>query len=133
MTDTLTLLTTCVLPGCPYPVALAGDVCEECLAVFGPMLQETDRPPLTAEQIEARDRGTADMYRLMAHVAAKMEAEAEAAAAAGVLALEDLPEPEPVDTRERKRNQTCWLCEERRTCTRTDSGWECDTCIEVRG
>ncbi|MFY2787430.1 hypothetical protein [Rhodococcus sp. MALMAid1271] len=28
----------------------------------------------------------------------------------------------------RKRNQICWLCEERRTCTSTAGRWECSNC-----
>lgn len=28
----------------------------------------------------------------------------------------------------RKRNQICWLCEERRTCTSTAERWECADC-----
>lgn len=33
---------------------------------------------------------------------------------------------------ERKANQRCWLCEERRTCTKQAHGWECDVCLKIR-
>lgn len=33
---------------------------------------------------------------------------------------------------ERKANQRCWMCEQRRTCTKQTHGWECDTCREIR-
>lgn len=36
---------------------------------------------------------------------------------------------------ERKQNQRCWMCTERRTCTRVRVGaqdrWECDPCQAV--
>jgi hypothetical protein len=34
---------------------------------------------------------------------------------------------------ERRANQRCWLCEERRTCIRTAAGWECPRCAAVTG
>jgi hypothetical protein len=38
----------------------------------------------------------------------------------------------PTRQTERKQNQTCWLCEQRRTCTQADHGWECDDCRQVQ-
>jgi len=35
------------------------------------------------------------------------------------------------DGREPKRNQLCWLCEQRRTCTKQPGGWECEACRGV--
>lgn len=32
---------------------------------------------------------------------------------------------------ERKANQRCWMCEQRRTCTRQPAGWECDLCLQI--
>lgn len=57
-----TLLPDCVLPGCRQPVAVVGEPCDGCRAAFGGMLQPTDRPPLTAHQIEARDRTVEHAY-----------------------------------------------------------------------
>lgn len=30
-----------------------------------------------------------------------------------------------------KPGQTCWLCEQRRTCTLTAGQWECATCVDI--
>ena len=54
MTAQLTL-PTCVLPGCPNPVGTAGETCGECARSFSGYLRPTDRPLMTAEQIEERD------------------------------------------------------------------------------
>jgi hypothetical protein len=43
-----------------------------------------------------------------------------------------LPTPKPPEEPERKANQRCWMCEERRTCTKQANGWECDACREIR-
>jgi len=40
------------------------------------------------------------------------------------------PAPEPTEP-ETRRNQRCWICEERHTCTRTPQGWECPTCQTI--
>jgi hypothetical protein len=50
-----TPMTDCVIPGCFNPVWTAGDTCTECVNVFGSMLRPTATPPLTEEQIRARD------------------------------------------------------------------------------
>lgn len=110
----LSLFPTCVLPGCTQMVPETGGVCDECVEVFGECLAFGDGPGMTEEQIEARDKGTAELYRAMREIAAN-----------------PIPEPRPEPELERKRNQTCWLCEERRTCTQMPMGWECDTCKEI--
>lgn len=42
-------------------------------------------------------------------------------------------DPAPVSAAgpETRRNQRCWICEERHTCTRTPQGWECPTCRTI--
>lgn len=60
--------------------------------------------PLTAEQIAERDAAVAEV----------------------------LTSRRPVVVEVRRRGQTCWLCVERRTCTQTPHGWECDRCRAVR-
>jgi len=57
------LVPSCVLPGCVNLVAAWGDACSECRAVFGPMLRETSGPPLTADEIAARDSDVRHAYR----------------------------------------------------------------------
>ncbi|MCJ0894396.1 MULTISPECIES: hypothetical protein [unclassified Rhodococcus (in: high G+C Gram-positive bacteria)] len=105
-----TLFDDCALPGCATPVAVPGDVCQSCLVAFGDMLNvRTDGPAHDPERVRAelaaRDASTRDQYR----------AQAATVAAA-----------QQVSTR--KRNQICWLCDERRTCTATDGRWECADC-----
>lgn len=105
-----TLFTSCALPGCAVPVATPGDVCQSCRAAFGDMLNvRTNGPAGDPEQVRAdlaaRDASTREQYR----------AQAATVAAA-----------QQVSTR--KRNQICWLCEERRTCISTDGRWECADC-----
>lgn len=105
-----TLFTCCALPGCAVPVATPGDVCASCRVAFGDMLNvRTDGPSGEPEQVRAdlaaRDVSTREQYR----------AQAATVAAA-----------QQVSTR--KRNQICWLCEERRTCTATGGRWECADC-----
>jgi hypothetical protein len=69
----------------------------------------TDGPSRDPEQVRAdlaaRDASTRDHYR---------------AQAATVAAAQQVSP--------RKRNQSCWLCEERRTCTSTAGRWECADC-----
>lgn len=105
-----TLFDDCALPGCAVPVATPGDVCQSCRAAFGDMLNvRTDGLARDPEQVRAdlaaRDASTREQYR----------AQAATVAAA-----------QQVSTR--KRNQICWLCEERRTCTSTAGRWECADC-----
>ena len=105
-----TLFDDCALPGCGAPVVTPGDVCQSCRVAFEDMLNvRTDGPDLDPEQVRAdlaaRDASTRDQYR----------AQAATVAAA-----------QQVSTR--KRNQICWLCEERRTCTSTAGRWECADC-----
>lgn len=104
-------LPTCVLPGCRNLVSGWGRVCPGCVADFGPYLEPADRPQLTQEQIHDRD---------------------DAVRAANSRMLNPAPAsgPEP-EAPERKRNQLCWLCEQRRTCTPAEQGWECDECRTV--
>lgn len=55
---TAALFTTCALPGCPVPVVTPGDVCDGCLAAFGPMLRPADSdtdPDVIAAELAARD------------------------------------------------------------------------------
>ncbi|NKS66379.1 hypothetical protein GS461_09835 [Rhodococcus hoagii] len=56
------LLPDCVLPGCRHPVTEVGQPCGGCLAAFGHMLQPTNRPALTADEIEERDRTVEQAY-----------------------------------------------------------------------
>jgi hypothetical protein len=53
----------CVIPGCDRPSGHPGVPCAQCVADFGGHLRPADGPPLTAEQVAARDVAVADAYR----------------------------------------------------------------------
>ena len=99
-----TLLPECVLPGCTEPVVYVGDACPGCIEAFVAMLVQRSGAPMTPESIEARDADVRASY-------AAMRA--------------------PSTETDRKQNQRCWLCDERRTCTRVGGRWECHECLEV--
>ncbi|GAA1083184.1 hypothetical protein [Tsukamurella spumae] len=112
--DELELFARCVLPGCQNPVTGQGEPCSSCREAFGELLAH--RPggePLSAAAQRARDSAARAAYRVS-------QATAEA------------PRPRGPAEAERKRNQTCWLCTERRTCTSVAGRWECDTCRAIR-
>lgn len=126
------LFAECIIPGCTQPVTHELTPCQTCRTIFGPMLQEADRPPsYTAADLAERDAGTAAAYRMMRALPTAAQhndldtergrrtAEHEKAAA------QERGEAE-------KANQTCWLCEERRTCLLRPQGWECRQCREIR-
>ncbi len=108
--DPTALLASCVLPGCSTLVAQAGEACDGCRTAFGEMLVLTDRPAMTAEDIDRRDievtQAYLDQQALTKHIARDAEGEVRA-------------------------NQICWLCTERHRCTRVDGRWECAECQGV--
>jgi hypothetical protein len=106
-------LPSCALPGCRVVVAEPGDVCPGCRAAFGDYLAPVERDPeVTAEEVAARYSARDDVVR---------------AVYAARQALTNAPVAGP----ETRRNQRCWICEERHTCTRTPQGWECPTCQTI--
>jgi hypothetical protein len=114
----------CILPGCGNAAAEQGMPCDDCAAAFGTHLRQTDGPRMSAEERARRDTETQATYAAL--FAGGDPAHVEAAG--GRSAPADRPAPEP----ERKANQRCWMCEERRTCTKQAHGWECDACREIR-
>ena len=100
----------CPLPGCDNPVTDPREICGPCQAAFGDMLRPVDEPTQTAEQfaaaITARDEQVAAIHAERREIAVANEPEW-------------------------KRNQLCWVCDQRRTC-RLDSesrnGWICREC-----
>lgn len=114
------LFAECALPGCRLPVDVPGSPCPECLVLFdgsagGWTIQAGEGAGETAEQVAERKAAT---------LAAQM---GQVAAARAHLAAARAVSREP----ERKQNQTCWMCEERRTCTKARRGWECDRCVLI--
>ena len=101
------LFAACVLPGCTNLVEVVGQPCADCVAAFGGMLRATGRERDAAQiaaEIAERDAYVREAYQQQRAIAA---------------------------TPERKAMQVCWLCTERRTCTKVDSRWECDGCRET--
>lgn len=107
----------CVLPACANRVSEWGQACAPCLELFGDYLaQDPHGQLLSRQQIEDRDDRVSTVL---------VERRAmDAGPALAVVATRTVSVPQG----ERKRNQRCWLCEERRVCTMTAQGWECDTC-----
>lgn len=105
---TLALFPECTLPGCKNLVDEIGHPCADCLAAFGgdSLIQIRPGAPLTEDQIAERDAYVRDAYA----------AQRELRIAQGL---------------EAKRNQLCWLCQERHACTRQERGWECDACRRI--
>lgn len=103
-TGTLALLDECVLPGCTNPV-VGREPCADCQRAWGSRIRRR-RPSgelLPAAEIERRDQQVKSGL-------------AEINSATDAIG---------------RRNQTCWLCTERRTCTATAAGWECATCQNI--
>ncbi|MGN5240848.1 MULTISPECIES: hypothetical protein [unclassified Rhodococcus (in: high G+C Gram-positive bacteria)] len=111
---TESLFAVCILPGCTQPVADELTPCQTCRTLFGPMLQETDRPrTLTHADIEARDNHVRAIYR-----ARRLHTPAT-----------QTTDTEPTTTR--RANQWCWICEQRRICTQTPQRWEWRDCLQI--
>ncbi|MEO9330186.1 hypothetical protein [Gordonia aurantiaca] len=117
---TLELFPRCVLPGCINLVATQGHPCSECRTIFGDMLHH--RPggtPLTAHQQHERDADTLAAYK--ARLLVDPDPERRRYARNQASEAGEIPKP----------NQMCWLCEERRTCTKIAGRWECRTCQQI--
>ncbi|WP_280428657.1 hypothetical protein [Nocardia brasiliensis] len=118
--STLTLfdLTPChFFAACGHWVSDAasrGPVCLQCRRSFGEYLRPVTPPPVAeADPAPPAPLTTAQRFEI------------------AVAALRHRPpHPVPEQEQEVKRNQICWLCEDRRTCKRTPNGWECADCHE---
>ncbi|MGW0021599.1 hypothetical protein ACWDUD_25065 [Rhodococcus sp. NPDC003382] len=126
------LFAECIIPGCKQPVADELTPCDTCRTIFGPMLQEHDRPPsYTAADLAERDAETAAAYRMMLGIRTAPE-DIDPESDRYRLAVKRERTAAQKRGEEEKPNQTCWLCEERRTCILRPRGWECRTCREIR-
>jgi hypothetical protein len=100
----LDLFTPCAIPTCETPVIESGEVCTGCLDAFGHMLQARSAAPCVSPQLDP------------AH-------------SAGISEQNRTSRTSSASTDELKRAQRwCWLCEERRTCTKVRGRWECRGC-----
>lgn len=107
----------CIVQGCKNPTDGEGQVCGDCQEAFaGYMVHNPGGQVSTAEEIAAGDAALQNAYM--------QQTVMEMAAAQHNTGNSGAPE--------RRRNQICWLCTERHTCTKEDMGWECEKCREVR-
>lgn len=111
----------CVLPACGNTAPAQDQPCSECAAAWGPFL----RPRLS-------ERSPADAQPILCHItdrsAAAGDLNATSIAVARAASAGNHPAMTAKPPNERKRNQRCWLCEEKHTCTKEPNGWECDHC-----
>ncbi|WP_051074016.1 hypothetical protein [Mycobacterium sp. JS623] len=112
----------CILPGCRNRADEQGMPCAQCAADFGDHLRQTDRPAMTAEAQAERDAQTHAAYAVLL---AGGDPARVAAVSGHPMVRDGKVGPE------RKANQRCWMCEQRRTCTRQAAGWECDVCLQI--
>lgn len=137
----LQLFSECLLPGCRNPLPETG-ICPLDAQLFDGSLagwtirRSTTGVAETVEEVSARKAAQlAGQARALTPPTPDADVDVDAFEAR-------TPQPEPargalassVDaapTPERKPNQRCWLCEERRACTRRPTGWECDRCLAI--
>ncbi|MCF3940704.1 hypothetical protein [Gordonia tangerina] len=101
---TIELFPRCALPGCANPTDAQGHPCSQCLRDFGGLLRHNPAgQALSATAEAARDR-----------LAGQRDTDIDA----GI---------------QGKPGQICWLCDQRRTCTRVADRWECRTCRHITG
>ncbi|MFC8181601.1 hypothetical protein ACFULT_22210 [Rhodococcus sp. NPDC057297] len=112
---TASLFEVCALPGCRYPVTHPADVCASCRTAFGSMLRQTTEPVRDPGEVAAELKQRDDVVRTRYRERTTTDVD------------EATSEPE------QRRSQICWLCTERRTCTRQSAGWECRDCAAVTG
>jgi hypothetical protein len=102
----LLLVAECCLPGCRRTAEQPGGPCGECVGLFD---------------------GSLGGWRIQEAAGVPETAEQVAERKAETRAAQ-----RKLEGPERKANQRCWICEERRTCVRAERGWKCRSCQEVR-
>lgn len=90
-----------------------GPVCGVCRTAFGSYLQPLPAAPEPDAAPAAASPETARWLTLLR--------------SAGPAT----PTSETPEAPQERQNQRCWLCEERRTCIRTEQGWECRACRTI--
>ncbi|WP_299577536.1 hypothetical protein [uncultured Williamsia sp.] len=110
------LFARCPLPGCSRFTDVQGQPCDDCRKAFGEMIAHTPGgAPLTAADQAARDAETLAAYS--GHTA--------------IIAAAVDQTGDDADEGVTRSNQLCWLCDQRRRCTRVDGRWECRDCATV--
>lgn len=118
---TESLFAECVFPGCTNPADAHGHPCPTCLRECGDYLvRRPDGTPMTADQQPERDNrardADADQWAILSPA---LTARADRA-----LNIEAGHQVKP--------GQTCWICEERRSCHRINGRWECRQCQQIQ-
>jgi hypothetical protein len=143
MTDTPSLFAECPLPGCINPVDDPRWPCGECEAALAGYIRPATQSR-TAEEVAAaladRDQAVAAIYaerRTMTPLpeptgAAPAAGPGPMAPAAGAGRAAAARDADP----EYRRNQLCWVCEERRSCRldpdrHPEVRWICKTCETI--
>lgn len=103
---TATLFETCVIPACNNPTVEVGRPCGQCIGDFS----------------------AAGFGPMLARIAAPGLTAEQIAERDQAMAATQRRMREP----ERRANQLCWICDERRTCTREHAGWECADCRGIQ-
>jgi hypothetical protein len=111
------LFPQCPMAGCRNMVGDPRHPCPDCTALFGPYLRPAESAVSAEEFTALTAAADARVAKVMAQRAAMPPAAAPAAAGP-----------------ERRRNQLCWCCGQRRTCRRdtaTRNGWICQDCEAI--
>jgi len=143
MNDTLSLFAKCPLPGCPNLVDDPRWPCGECETALAGYIRPSPQPVSLEEataMLAARDQDVAAIYaerRALTPLpgtagpalAARPDPQAPPEAV-------HLPAADPDPGPEYKRNQLCWVCEERRMCRPDpdrlpEARWICRTCEQI--
>ena len=111
----VSLFEVCALPGCRYPVTDPAEACASCRTAFGPMQRQTSQPVRDPVEVAAELKQRDDV--VVARYRERTTPDVDEAARGP----------------EQRRSQICWMCTERRTCTRQSAGGECRDCAAVTG
>lgn len=112
MTAASASLPPCPVAGCENRTQEVGRPCGPCQAAFGDLIKRTPGGRMSKEEQAA-------------YLEEQLQGDARARA---ILAERRFADEGEEYT---KQNQACWLCEQRRTSTRTERGWECADCKEI--
>jgi len=130
----------CPLAGCANLVDRPARPCEACMALFdGPdgfrlVPAPADRARSDEEIAADIAAGDARVREVLAERRLALAGEHGSDAAAREKRIErKIAAKTPALDGDEKSMQQCWMCEERRTCTRIDGLWECRDCQGVTG
>lgn len=106
-----------------------GPVCGVCRKEFGGYLQPLPAPAVVVEAATVQAGGEDES--MPTESAPEMAGAGSAATLARLRRLLPNSSPPPPPPAAERRNQRCWLCEERRTCIQVNEKWECRECQAI--